>query len=378
MIIDIMASKVFFLIDHFKDPFAGTEGQVYALIKGLMARNIEAQLAVFKPSEYILKQQFPCPVKVLDIKKMLSLKAIAALLKLGFYLKRNDFKLVHIYFNDASVIAPVILRCFGVKVVISRRDMGFWYTPMLAKILKFNAKFVNACICNSHAVKDKTMEVENLALSKMHVVYNGLPEYKISPDEVDKAQTIKEFLPQSNKIIGIVANIRPIKRIQDLIYAAEKIAAQKKFAFKIAIVGGGDESELATLCKLLNITDKVIFLGAQKNVEKYLKNFDIAVLTSDSEGLSNSIIEYMAAGKPVVCSNVGGNNELIKHGFNGYLYPVGDIQQLSNYLIALLESADDRKAFGLNGQRQVIENFSMNNMINDTLKVYSQLEVSQC
>ena len=86
----------------------------------------------------------------------------------------------------------------------------------------------------------------------------------------------------------------------------------------------------------------------------------------------------MAAGKPVVCSNVGGNNELIKHGFNGYLYPVGDIQQLSNYLIALLESADDRKAFGLNGQRQVIENFSMNNMINDTLKVYSQLEVSQC
>lgn len=378
MIIDIMASKVFFLIDHFKDPFAGTEGQVYALIKGLMARNIEAQLAVFKPSEYILKQQFPCPVKVLDIKKMLSLKAIAALLKLGFYLKRNDFKLVHIYFNDASVIAPVILRCFGIKVVISRRDMGFWYTPMLAKILKFNAKFVNACICNSHAVKDKTMEVENLALSKMHVVYNGLPEYKISSDEVDKAQTIKEFLPQSNKIIGIVANIRPIKRIQDLIYAAEKIAAQKKFAFKIAIVGGGDESELAALCELLNITDKVIFLGAQKNVEKYLKNFDIAVLTSDSEGLSNSIIEYMAAGKPVVCSNVGGNNELIKHGFNGYLYPVGDIQQLSNYLIALLESADDRKAFGLNGQRQVIENFSMNNMINDTLKVYSQLEVSQC
>ena len=249
---------------------------------------------------------------------------------------------------------------------------------MLAKILKFNAKFVNACICNSHAVKDKTMEVENLALSKMHVVYNGLPEYKISSDEVDKAQTIKEFLPQSNKIIGIVANIRPIKRIQDLIYAAEKIAAQKKFAFKIAIVGGGDESELAALCELLNITDKVIFLGAQKNVEKYLKNFDIAVLTSDSEGLSNSIIEYMAAGKPVVCSNVGGNNELIKHGLNGYLYPVGDIQQLSNYLIALLESADDRKAFGLNGQRQVVENFSMNNMINDTLKVYSQLEVSQC
>lgn len=376
MIIDIMASKVFFLIDHFKDPFAGTEGQVYALIKGLMARNIEAQLAVFKPSEYILKQQFPCPVKVLDIKKMLSLKAIAALLKLGFYLKRNDFKLVHIYFNDASVIAPVILRCFGLKVVISRRDMGFWYTPMLAKILKFNAKFVNACICNSHAVKAKTMEVENLALAKMHVVYNGLPEYKISPDDVDKAETIKEFLPPSNKIIGIVANIRPIKRIQDLIYAAEKIAAQKKFDFKIAIVGGGDESELAALCKLLNITDKVIFLGAQKNVEKYLKNFDIAVLTSDSEGLSNSIIEYMAAGKPVVCSNVGGNNELIKHGLNGYLYPVGDIQQLSNYLIALLESADDRKAFGLNGQRQVIENFSMNNMINDTLKVYSQLGVS--
>lgn len=378
MIIDIMASKVFFLIDHFKDPFAGTEGQVYALIKGLRDRKIEAQLAVFKPSEYIINQQFPCPVKVLDIKKMLSLKAIIELLKLGFYLKRNDFKLVHIYFNDASVIAPVILRCFGIKVVISRRDMGFWYTPRLAKILKFNAKFVNACICNSHAVKDKTMEVENLTLSKMHVVYNGLPDYKISPDDVTQVEKINEFLPRSNKIIGIVANIRPIKRIQDLMYAAEKIAAQQKFDFKIAMVGGGNESELTSLCKQLNIADKVIFLGAQKNVEKYVMNFDIAVLTSESEGLSNSIIEYMAAGKPVVCSNVGGNNELIKHGLNGYLYPVGDIQQLTNYLIALLESADDRKAFGLSGQRKVIESFSMNNMINDTLKVYSQLGVSQC
>jgi len=373
-----MGKKVFYLIDHFKDPFAGTEGQIYALIKGLIDREIETEMAIFKQSEYITKKEFPCPVKTLNIEKMLSLNAIITLIKLAIYLKRKNYGLVHIYFNDASVIAPIILRCFGIKVIISRRDMGFWYTPLVSMILRVNSKFINACICNSHAVKNKTMEVEGIPNSKLSVVYNGLPDYKINKMEINQVKEINELAPEKNIIIGIVANIRPIKRISDLIHAAKILADENEFDFKIAIIGGGDDKELKDLCEQLKIADKVLFFGAKQNVGDYINIFDIAVLTSESEGLSNSIIEYMGFGKPVVCTDAGGNSELIQQGVNGYLYPVGDVHELAKSLNELLKSKDKCKKLGSNGRHKVEVEFSIDTMVNNTLKIYRNFGVGQC
>ena len=105
--------KVLFLMDCFKNPFAGTEGQLYALVKGLNKANISTELAVFQNNKYIDSGSFPCKVNVLNITKMLHVMTIVKLVKLALYCRFKKFKLVHIYFNDASVIAPIILRIFG-------------------------------------------------------------------------------------------------------------------------------------------------------------------------------------------------------------------------------------------------------------------------
>lgn len=364
-------SKVYYLIDHFKDPYAGTEGQLYALVQSLVEQKKRIEVGVFRDSDYIQTGRFPCPVEVLGIVKMFSPVAFFKLFQLGFYLRKNNFKLVHIFFNDASVIAPIVLKCFGLKVIISRRDMGFWYTDTLKKILRFNASFVDACICNSEAVKQITIESEGYKHDQVHVVYNGLPPHKLT--EGSKANTVNTdaIEPHDKKIIGIVANIRPVKRMQDLV-SAFAIVKKTVSQAQLVIVGDGDNTALHQQASELGVTDSIEFAGAQKDVAKYIKQFDVAALTSESEGLSNAIIEYMVYGKPVVCSRVGGNPELIEHGTNGLLYDVADVDQLAEHIIQLLKDPKLSEEYGLKGREKVEKEFSIQQMVSNTLSIYSK------
>ena len=366
-------SKVYYLIDHFKDPYAGTEGQLYALIKSLVEQKKRIEVGVFRDSDYIQSGQFPCPVEVLGIAKMFSPVAFFKLFQLGFYLRKNNFKLVHIFFNDASVIAPIVLKCFGLNVIISRRDMGFWYTDTLKKILKFNAIFVDACICNSEAVKQITVESEGYKREHVHVVYNGLPPHKLTDTATATTSTpdTDEIDADAKKKVGIVANIRPVKRMQDLVSALAIVKKTVKQA-QLVIVGGGDHSALYKQATDLGVADSIEFAGAQKDVAQYIDQFDVAALTSESEGLSNAIIEYMVFSKPVVCSRVGGNPELIEHGKNGLLYDVGNVEQLAERITLLLKDPKLSEEYGRNGRDKVEKEFSIQQMVSNTLSIYSK------
>ena len=86
----------------------------------------------------------------------------------------------------------------------------------------------------------------------------------------------------------------------------------------------------------------------------------------------------MGFGKPVVCTDAGGNSELIQHGVNGYLYPVGDIKKLAESLLALLSNKSECKKLGNNGRIKVQEEFTIDKMINDTLKIYRHFGVGHC
>ena len=354
--------KIFFLMDHFKNPFAGTEGQLYALVKGLNEMQISTELAVFHSSEYINSRNFPCKVKVLNITKMLHIMTLVKLIKLALYCRLNEFNLVHIYFNDASVIAPIILRLFGLKVIISRRDMGYWYNSKLLKILRLNAKFHQGCICNSEAVKKITVQQEHIPEHLVHVVYNGVPENKV--DYTDTVYDLNQ--------IGLVANIRSIKRIKDLIKAL-KVVKKSVPGATVVVVGSGDATHLIALAKRYGVEKSVKFVGAQNDVSAFIKKFQVAVMCSETEGLSNAILEYMAHQKPVVCSDVGGNSELIVHGKNGYLYPVGNVSLLAENIIKLLQNTDRAEKYGKIGFERIITDFTLEKMIADTVDVYRKI-----
>src|SRR4026209_1618283 len=154
--------KIMYLIDHYQGPPAGTEGQLLQLIRHLDRSRYEPSLTLLRDSEYVQRNLFPCPVRVLGITRLVSVRAVVGRLRYGFALRRENYRLVHCYFNDSALIAPFFLRLFGIRVLVSRRDMGFWYTPQNLFVLRLVVRFVDRYVANSHMVKQQVQAQERV------------------------------------------------------------------------------------------------------------------------------------------------------------------------------------------------------------------------
>lgn len=355
-------TKIYYLLDTISNPNAGTESQFLKLFDGLKNRKQGVSLAVLRDSDYLQKQN-QLKYQNLNIQKIFSLKAIFKMLKFAKELKKNNVQLVHIFFNDSSVIAPIILKLMGIKVIISRRDMGFWYTRLNKLILRLNHYVVDRAVANSRAVKIITEQVEGYHSDKVDVIYNGydLAQSKNTPSD----------MPEGT-ILGIVANIRPIKRMQDAVAALGQLHKSHPH-LQLVIVGDGDPKTLKQQAKELGIEQHLHCLGSKQQAIDYIEQFDIALLCSESEGFSNAIIEYLGAGKPVVCSRVGGNPEIIEHGHNGFLYDAGNIEQLSQNLDKILNTPELAKQVSQNAKSSVETRFGEALMLDNYQSLYAAI-----
>ena len=141
------------------------------------------------------------------------------------------------------------------------------------------------------------------------------------------------------------------------------------------IIGGEGELLEATreLARSLGIADRTFFIGRCQDVGSVLSISDVCVLSSSSEGFSNAILEYMAAGRPVVATDVGGAREAIVHGDTGYLVPVGDHDQMADHIISLLLDDDIARSMGESGRRRIDEKFSSAKQLQNVERLYTEL-----
>jgi glycosyltransferase involved in cell wall biosynthesis len=360
-----------YLIDVYRDPYAGTEKQLFNLIQGLDRSHFEPALTLFRPSAHIDKNGFPCPVNILHINRLFSLATLVAMVRFALTLRKNGYRLVHIFFNDASLIAPLILKAAGIRVIISRRDMGFWYTPARLAILRFNRFFIDRAVVNSDAVKRVTGQMEHIPADRIEVIYNGYAS-EVTPASPSASQPTLKLRQGQNRVIGIVANIRPVKRVDDLVRAFRQVQ-DKHPDTDLVIIGSGDSAPLAQLARDLGISAHVHFPGAQSEVIPLIRQFDVAVLCSDSEGLSNAIIEYIQCGIPVVCTDTGGNNELVIDGQTGYLVPVGAVDRLAEQINMVLDNPGQAAAMAQRASVRIAELCNLENMLARHAVLYNAL-----
>lgn len=362
-------NRINILIDKFEGKHAGTENQILKLITGLKSSNWIVNLTILRSSEYIENNTMPCDIQVLHIQKLLRIHTLLKLIMHAYRLKCTGTVLVHIFYSDSSLITPPLLKMFGIKCIISRRDMGFWYTNTYLRISRFTRHFVNHVICNSYAVKNLVSQKEKYRDDEISVIYNGYNTD--SSGNVSSGKLVK--ISDKNQVIGIVANLKPIKRIGDLIKAF-RLVKDKFSEVELHIIGDGDNSIYQKLAYDLDITDCTKFWGQIDDSESYITDFDVAVLCSESEGFSNSIIEYMIHGKPVVCTNTGGNVEIVEDGINGYLVEVGDISALAERIYDLLNDRNKAEKFGHNGKNLVCRKFSNDLMIKKHINLYNSID----
>jgi glycosyltransferase involved in cell wall biosynthesis len=159
--------------------------------------------------------------------------------------------------------------------------------------------------------------------------------------------------------VGMVANLRPVKEPEILLRAARLVhSAHPDAVFQIA--GEGElRPELEKQIEAFGLKQSFQLVGAAADVPAFLAGLDVAVLCSRSEGQSNALLEYMAAGRAIVATAVGGNVELIEPGVNGLLVPPGDPEALAQAVTRLLDDPDLAARFGRAARRRVEERYSL-------------------
>lgn len=330
--------KIFYVMDHFYSPFGGTEGQIYNLIKKMDRSAFYPELCLFRRnSDYFETNTFPCKVHWLGIESFFNPLSYSKLFRLRTYIQSSQFDIVQTVFNDAALSIPPITKGLDVKVVSTRRDMGFWYTPSKLFILRRLVGDIDFYLVNSQAVKTNVMRMEGVPGEKVKVIYNGhdLERFMQNPQE-DFYERLS--IPHGAAIIGIVANFRPVKRITDLMIAFKTVLERFPECYLVFVGHTGDMfDEYESLMSRLGIRKNTRLVGMVADVIPLVKHFSVGVICSESEGMSNSIIEYMGCGIPVIASNIEANREVIRDETDGYLYPVGDTEKLSSCIMTLLE-----------------------------------------
>lgn len=363
--------KILFVIDHFRSPHAGTEGQLFQLVRYLDRNQFTPYLLVFSDSDYLQEYGFPCEYEVLGHSRLSAPVTWQALWSSAKQYRARGVRLAHVFFNDPSVICPPIFRMHRIKTIISRRDIGYWYTPLYRAMLAISGRFVSAVITNSDAVRQVTLRAEPFSPSQVYVVYNGYQVGHESRDVPAELVWLRNTYPNA-LFAGFVANIRRIKRMEDAVKAIGLLRENDHDAHLI-LIGDGNQANLRCLASEFGVAEKVHFLGPRTDIKACLRAVDVGLLCSESEGFSNAIVEYMQAGLPVVCSNVGGNPEAVEHDETGYLYPCGDTAELAKHLESLGNSGELRQRLGDNALRRARERFNMETMVAKHQRIYKTL-----
>ncbi len=361
-------TKILFVLDEFPGPYAGTESQFWLLLQGLDRRIFEPAIMLLRSSAYLDQHARDIPLHVLHVPRLKTLSGLARIARASFWARRNGYKLAHIFLNDSTLAFPLPLQLTGCKVIVSRRDLGFWYTSVNLPILRFQARFVDAVVSNCAAVKEAVVRSEGFAPKQVHVIYNGLA--RESGVVAALSRSTLGISPQANVVV-VVANLRPLKRIADIVRALPALSQRSSCPTHLLVVGedragesgSSHRSELESLGRELGVADRLHFLGRMDDPMPAISIADVGVLSSDTEGLSNVVIEYMSAAKPVVATRVGGNAELVCEGVTGYLVEPRDVPALTGALEQILNDRDLAVRLGLAGRERANENFTAKAMI---------------
>ena len=361
--------NIVIMADALHSVAAGSERQIYKLISGLCDQGHNVKLALLRHTAFTQDlTEFPCPIVCLNIRSVVSLQAFQALRNFRAQLISWKIQALHAWLPESCLLAPLFLKHATMQVITSRRDMGLIYKGKPAWLYRAVKNRADAIVSNSQAVADYIQQCEHLPPERCKVIYNGLDAYT-APSSVSEIV----FKNASAIKVILVANIKPVKRTLDAVNAIIQLNAQGLLT-EIALIGEPqDQNYVAAIKNQIAASqagDFVHWLGSIHEPRRLLPQADIGLLVSDSEGLSNTLMEYMQAGLPIIATNVGGNPELIEHQRNGLLIDKGDVSALVAAIRYLVEQQAQRESYSRISQQRIQTEFSLESMVHQHLALY--------
>jgi glycosyltransferase involved in cell wall biosynthesis len=297
--------------------------------------------------------------------------------------KRNKFNQQFKLFRLISRLKPELIHSWGI--------MPSLYSILISKILhiplidnhiadaspKNNQKFSKQYfqkklifLCSNKIVSNSMagLDIYHAPPQKSLCIHNGFS--KIVTDSGNAQNTTKpQFNIETKYLVAMVAEFCSDKDYSTYFKAA-RIVLDKRRDVTFMAIGEGEEMNYHIASIENRYRRRILFPGRLKNIYQTLANVDIGILTTYTEGISNALLEFMAASVPVIATGGGGTKELIQHDLNGFLYPVGEVPRIAEKIQYLLDNSEYRNEIGISGLDTVQSKFSIDTMIKKYIQLY--------
>ncbi len=366
----------------------GTEGQLVELASRLdsarFAPTVCALYAGGARAESL--RRLGIRVEVLNFRGLGKHRGIAVLWRLptlllelahlARFLRAEKPEIVHGFLFQAYVPGALAARLAGVPVVIaSRRSLGRFKEghPLYLSVERLANRVTDLVVANSEAVRQDVLRQEGLPPAKVIVILNGVDPSRFADPAA--GLPLRQALDLHNRrpVVGVVANFRAYKGHEYFLEAWRQVYAEFPEGLALLLGEGSLRPTYEARARAMGLGESVRFLGVREDIPAVLTVLDLFVHPSREEGFPNAVLEAMAAGKPIVATNVGGTPEAVVHGESGLLVPPEDPPALAEAMIRLLRRPAEAARLGEAARRRVVELFQVSSMIRQYEEVYEHV-----
>jgi glycosyltransferase involved in cell wall biosynthesis len=296
--------------------------------------------------------------------------------RLARFLSENRIQIVHSHDMYTNVFATIWARAARTPVIIASRRWWRSLPPRRYRIANNLAfRLAHCIVANSPAVASSLQTEDGVQSQRVAVVPNFVDEAAFAPLSADeRAVMLRELgVPADAFTVGVVANLSPVKDHATLLRAVALLAPRWP-QLHVVLVGDGEcRPALESLARALGLERRVHFAGLRHNEPNLHHLFSISVLCSLSEGFPNSIVEAMAAARPVVATDVGGVADAVEHGETGLLVPPSNPERLAAGIEELLLDPGRRHALGSAGRRHARSRYAATTVVESLEALYKRL-----
>ncbi len=360
------------------ETFGGAEVQLISLAERLDRREFHP-IVVHSPSQALgpmLDRLRALHVEIVAVPPMLGVRHLGRAARLASLLRARHAEILHAHKSHPTagrygLLAGILAGC---RTVVSTDQLRTLVLPARRHVLFHRAlsRHMAAHIAVSGSVRDYLVSALGLRAGKIRVIPNW-----VEPDDfvktADPAEKRRELgIPAGSVVIGMVARFHEQKGHLDLVAAAGHLVTRYRDLVFVLVGEGPTRDAVEVRVRVSNLAPHFLFLGQRGDVPAVLAAMDVLVLPSYYEGLPVSVLEAMAAGKPVVATAVDGTVDVIADGVSGLLVPPGDAAKLAGALSLLIEDAERRATMGAAGRERVLARFAAGPLVEVTERVYRE------
>lgn len=345
--------------------YGGLEKLVIQLSDKLNQTGIETVIVCLEQTGQLASEANRKGIKVICVNKKpgIDFKVIINLIRV---LKQEKINVVHTHNYAPLIYATLAAKWLRLPLINTRHSRT---TEKVSRIFWNLNRFV---VCVSEDTKEEIIKHNAIDTNKLKVIYNGISldgiKDFIDQDVIEKKKELN--LPLDSFVIGNVGRLVKDKDQETLIKAFALLIGQKIKANLVIVGDGLLKLELMDVAKRFAVMEQVKFLGFRDDIAGLLNLFDVYALSSVREGISLTLLEAMAVGKPIVATSVGGNPEVVVDCHTGFLVSPKSPEALCDVWIRLYNDKNLRKDMGILGQRRFRQYFSLDQMANEYKSLY--------